>query len=212
MRSSTPSPAQTSASSGMYSALQAHGTWWTASHRWLPPDGSRVLVPTRCRGYGRDRSTRKMPWPTLPPIPVTRTLCIVVCTTSCLPDLCAYRVGRLLHHPKVHAGQVLADDPQREQLGARKQGDDRGKEGEARNATPQKDAPADGVHQDPDPEQRESEADEAGQLEWTHAESRHHVHGVGHEAPKRVVRRTDEPRSVVHAHRAEARRAPGEQH
>src|SRR3981081_1442645 len=49
-----------------------------------------------------------------------------------LGDL-AHRVGRLLHRARVHAAEILAHDPEREQLGAREDGDHRSEEGEARD-------------------------------------------------------------------------------
>src|SRR5205807_1144504 len=47
--------------------------------------------------------------------------------------VCADNIGGFFHHSEVHARQILADDPQREQLGASKNGDDRGEKTKPRH-------------------------------------------------------------------------------
>ena len=49
-------------------------------------------------------------------------------------DLLADRVGRPIHHAQVHAREVLADDPEREELRAREDRDHRREKREARHA------------------------------------------------------------------------------
>src|SRR5206468_1689813 len=60
-------------------------------------------------------------------------------------------------------------------------------------------------------EQREAEPDEAGELERAAAEARGHVHGVGHQAPKAIVRAALRPRIVTDPDDAEARGPPAQE-
>src|SRR5438105_6925224 len=91
--------------------------------------------------------------------------------------------GRPGQAPAVDPGQVLADDPEREQLGAGEDGDDRGQEGEARHRGAHQDVAAEHVGQRRQAEQREAEADQARDLQGPAAEGRDQVQRVEGEPP-----------------------------
>lgn len=88
------------------------------------------------------------------------------------PGPLPHRVGRPLHGAEIHPGQIFADDAQGQQLGARKEGDDRGQEGKARHGA----APDSGSARKPappQPEQGERETHHAGQLQRAGGEASH---------------------------------------
>src|SRR4051794_38320101 len=84
MISPTCSRSQTSTMRWTYSSSQAYGTACTLSQRWFPADTGTVFVPTSRTSGATSRSTRRIPWPTLPPTPVTAT--VVISTRAKLDD------------------------------------------------------------------------------------------------------------------------------
>ena len=112
----------------------------------------------------------------------------------------------------MHPCQILAHNPEGEELRAGEDGDHRREEREAGHAASPEHVASDDVDQHAKPEDREGEPDQARELQRQHAEAGHHVEGVGEQRAKRVVGRADGAGIVAHGDRDEARGAPRQQH
>src|SRR5581483_792101 len=90
-------------------------------------------------------------------------------------ELRAYRIGRPLQQARVHAGEILAEDAQRDQLRSGKDDDDRGEKNEARDPRALDKKADDDESEQEDAEEGDSEAQSARPLKRRGAEAGHHV-------------------------------------
>src|SRR5262252_2326016 len=102
----------------------------------------------------------------------------------------------------MHARQILADYPEREQLRSGEYGDHRGEEGEPRYRIPLEDPARDDVCEDGNADGGESEASQAGDLERPSTEAGRHVHCMRNKLSKVVVRLSIRTRVVADSDRA----------
>lgn len=111
----------------------------------------------------------------------------------------------------MHAGKVFTDDSESEELGARKYGNDRGKEGEAWNAGSLEEVASEDEDKDHDSEEGEGEPYKTRDLQRDHAKPSHHVQGVDDQSPHRVIRLSVLAYIVADRNRDKAVRPPGQE-
>jgi hypothetical protein len=94
------------------------------------------------------------------------------------------RIGGPVHHPDVHARQILTDDAEREELRARENGDDRREKREPLYDRTVEEEATDDEHEHADPEDREGKPDPARHLEGQRGKPRDQIQGMGEEHAK----------------------------
>src|SRR5262249_51476901 len=123
-------------------------------------------------------------------------------------DACSNHEHWAIHASRMNPGQVFADDPEGEQLRARKDRDHRRKERKARDAAAGNEVPAHDVRENTDSEEGEKETDEAWEATGARAVPRKHVERVANHLPDRIVRCADPARFVFDGPPGEPARAP----
>src|SRR5581483_3407974 len=102
-------------------------------------------------------------------------------------NLLANGVGGPLHHAEVHARQIFADDAEREELRPGKDRDHPGENVEAPQCRALGQRANCHINQQDEPQDGESESDQAGNLQGQHAEAGRHVERMQHELAQVVV-------------------------
>src|SRR5580765_3861320 len=115
------------------------------------------------------------------------------------------RIAGLPHYSEMHPGQILANDTKCEQLRARENDNHAGEKGEAGNKDALKKIPPDYEYQEQQPECRQDESQDAGDLQRQGAEPGQHIESMRRKFSERVVRRTESPRLVSKLGRAKPR-------
>jgi len=112
----------------------------------------------------------------------------------------------------MYSCHVLPDNAQGEELGARKQRDNRRQERKPRHRVAVGKVPQQYPAQHPQSKQGETKTDEACQLQRKRGEAGHHIHRVSNQLAKCVARISLLPSLVTYRSGGEATRAPGQKH
>src|SRR6266849_5594805 len=121
-------------------------------------------------------------------------------------------VAGTVHHSKMHSRQILAHDPQREQLCTREKRNNGGEKRKPGYASAVHKIPSQNIDKNSNPKKSKEKPDQAGKLERQRTEAGHHVGRMSYKLAKRISRRPYFSRIVTHRFKRRTVRSPCQQH